>query len=111
MEAAKELQQVYFTPEQPILHKGERGDIMYLIGHGQVEVHDGPRHIAQLSDGQFFGELALIGEETRGADVTAVSHCDLFVLTRQRFQDLMAHHPDLQGNVHRIAAQRQAVAS
>lgn len=107
MEAALELQQSYFTPGQAIIRKGEIGESMYLIGHGQVDVADGARHIASLSDGQCFGEMALLADEPRGADVTAVSHCDVFVLARQRFQHLLASHPDLRANVDKVSSARK----
>ncbi len=107
IEAAKELQQVYFTPGQDIIKKGDNGDVMFLIGHGRVDVHDGVRHIASLADGQVFGEMALLADEKRGADVTAVTHCDAFVLSRERFQHLLAHHADLRANVEKIAQSRK----
>jgi hypothetical protein len=107
IEAAKELQQVYFTPGQDIIKKGDTGDVMFLIGHGRVDVHDGDRHIASLADGQVFGEMALLADEKRGADVTAVTHCDVFVLSRERFQHLLAHHADLRANVEKVAHSRK----
>ena len=107
IEAAKELQQVYFTPGQDIIKKGDNGDVMFLIGHGRVDVHDGELHIASLADGQVFGEMALLADEKRGADVTAVTHCDVFVLTRERFQHLLTHHSDLRANVEKVAQSRK----
>jgi voltage-gated potassium channel len=106
-EAAEELEQVYFTPGQHIIKKGDHGEEMFLIGHGEVEVCDGDRHIARLGDGACFGEMALLADEKRGADVKASSHCDMFRLSRKRFQHLLSRHGDLQANVELIIRQRK----
>jgi hypothetical protein len=112
IEASKEMQQIYFTPHQAIIKKGDVGNEMFLIGHGQVEVLDGERHIAHLSDGQCFGEMALLGDERRGADIRATTHCDVFVLSRDRFQHLLTHHQDLRINVEALMhSRRQPKAS
>lgn len=107
IEAAKELEQTYFTPGQVIIKKGDLGDAMYLIGHGHVEVLDGDDLIANLTDGQCFGEMALVAEERRRADVKAVSHCDAYVLSRERFQYLLAHHAELRANVEKMMLARE----
>jgi hypothetical protein len=108
IETAKEMQQVYFIPNQQIFKKGDQGEMMYMIGHGQVRIHDGDMHIAQLHDGQVFGEMALLASEKRGADVTAISHCDIFTLSRERFLHLMANHKDLEKNVQKIITLRKS---
>jgi len=106
-EVAKNLEQVFFSPDDVIIRKGELGDTMFVIGHGKVKVHVGDNHIAELSHGQCFGEMALIGDSERQADVTATSYCDLFTLSKASFEELMKNHPDLRKNVGKIVDGRE----
>ena len=106
--AAKKLEQVFYSPGDPIVRKGEVGLEMFLIGHGQVTVHDGETFITSLGDGQCFGELALIGEGIRGADITALSYCDVFKLSKERFDELFKNHAELRTNIERIVSDRRA---
>jgi CRP-like cAMP-binding protein len=57
------------------------GDCMYVLVWGEAKVvhHSGGRNIdlATLHDGDFFGELALVDEGPRSADVIALNDCTL----------------------------------
>ena len=106
--AAAGLEQIYFNPDSPIIRKGEQGGEMYLIGHGCVRVHVGDHFIATLEQGAFFGEMALIDNIVRTADVTASSYCYLYRLQKAQFIELVAKHDDLRKNVENIIAARQA---
>ena len=57
-----------------IFHQGEPGVGMYIIHHGKVEiVHEpGKKVLAELGDGEFFGELALLDESPRSASAMAM---------------------------------------
>jgi flavin-dependent dehydrogenase len=69
-----------------IFHQGDRGDCMYVIQGGEVEVirREGDQEfcVAVLSDGDFFGEMALFDEETRPATVRALRESYIFTLER-----------------------------
>src|SRR5262249_26052577 len=56
------------VPDEIIVHKGERGDAMYFISSGAVEVRISPTPV-HLGSGDFFGELALLVADRRNADV------------------------------------------
>src|SRR6266699_932837 len=60
-----------------LFHKGETGDAMYLIESGRVRIHfedqDGKEVIlADLAQGDFFGEMALIDGRKRSADASVM---------------------------------------
>lgn len=101
------LTQVYFSPGQQIISKGEIGEDMYLIGHGSVNVHVADQFITSLGPGACFGEMALIADPKRTTDVTASGYCDVFKLNKKQLDELILKHADLKNNVHRIAAERQ----
>ncbi len=57
-----------------------------------------------LGEGAFFGEMALLGNSMRGANVTTTKVTRLLVLDLVDFRLLMARHPDIAGN-HRRRSQ------
>ncbi len=75
---------------QMILREGERGDQMYLLTKGSVQVlgqaFDGSEVVlARLEAGQYFGEQALLrsGRAKRNASIRALTRCRLLALTRE----------------------------
>lgn len=90
-----------------IIRKGDRGDAMYLIASGSVNV-DSPIGKARLREGDFFGEMALLSGEPRSATVTAARVTDLLVLEVDDFHRLLNRRPDIGAKVQVIAQQRMA---
>ena len=72
-----------------IISKGEVGDAMYAILKGEVKVHEAQHDFGKLSQGECFGEYALIDDETRSASVTALGETKVAKIDREHFQDLM----------------------
>jgi voltage-gated potassium channel len=77
-----------------IIRKGQAGDCMYFIAAGEVEV-DLPGKKVRLGEGAFFGEMALLGNNLRSANITTTRVSRLLVLDLVDFRLLMARHPDL----------------
>jgi voltage-gated potassium channel len=77
-----------------IIRKGAAGDCMYFIAGGEVEV-DLPGKKVRLGEGSFFGEMALLGNHLRSANITTTRVSRLLVLDLVDFRLLMARHPDL----------------
>jgi voltage-gated potassium channel len=82
---------------------------MYFIGHGTVEVlsADGRSIYATLTDGDFFGEIALLFSQPRTASIRALGYCDLYALSKETFDRVLSHYPDFAGHIQDIARQRQ----
>ena len=62
-----------------IIRKGQAGDCMYFIAAGEVEV-DLPGKKVRLGEGAFFGEMALLGNNLRSANITTTRVSRLLVL-------------------------------
>src|SRR5437879_331018 len=62
-----------------IIRKGQAGDCMYFIADGEVEV-DLPGKKVRLGEGAFFGEMALLGNNLRSANITTTRVAKLLVL-------------------------------
>jgi len=69
-----------------IYRQGERGDRMYVVQHGKVEVvhraGDKEFVVAELGDGDFFGEMAMFEEEVRPSTVRAQGEVWVYTLER-----------------------------
>ena len=84
-----------------IIEQGCTAREMYVLisGHANVIKHlDDGRHmrLAQLAEGAFFGEMALLASIPRVADVLATSDCELLVLSRELFTVLIERYPSVQ---------------
>ncbi len=92
-------------PGERIVTAGERGDAMYFISSGSVEVdRDGNRFT--LGAGDFFGELAMLANRRRTANVSAAGFCRLLVLSSRDFRRFVRSDPDLRARIREIAEQR-----
>jgi voltage-gated potassium channel len=89
-----------------IIRKGQAGDCMYFIADGEVEV-DLPGKKVKLGAGAFFGEMALLGNNLRSANITTKRVSKLLVLDLVDFRLLMARHPDLAETID-VEARRRA---
>ena len=77
-----------------VIRQGEPGDYYYIIGRGRCQV---TRHaaggqdvvLAELADGDAFGEEALLTEDPRNATVTMLTDGTLMRLSKQDFEDLL----------------------
>ncbi len=68
-----------------------------------------PNNNVRLGRGDFFGEMALLTGQPRGADVVALTYCQLLVLTKRDFQRFLQKHPRAQAEIDRVAADRSAM--
>jgi CPA1 family monovalent cation:H+ antiporter len=105
---ARLLRPRFTVPNEHIIRKGERGDAVYFIASGAVEVALPVRPV-RLGSGEFFGEMALLSGRPRQADVTALTYCRLLVLRSADFEQFMTANPDARDAISRIAASRQSV--
>ncbi|KAL9654764.1 hypothetical protein ABK040_008558 [Willaertia magna] len=83
-------------PGSKVVKKGEIGREMYFILKGYVEVisEDNPPIVfATLKEGQFFGEISVVLDQTRNATVRAGTYCDLYVLTKESLKQIEEDFP------------------
>lgn len=96
----------FAVPGEMLIHEGDRGDSMYFICSGEVEVHAAGKSI-KLARGDFFGEMALLLAQPRQADVTAFSYCLLLTLEDEDFQALLKGSKDIRSRIDAAASARQ----
>ncbi|MNZ87948.1 putative multidrug export ATP-binding/permease protein [compost metagenome] len=103
-----------FAAGQPVIHEGERGEKFYLIARGQVKISrrdpespDDHIQIAVLEDGDHFGEIALLDNVPRNADVTAISPSIFLTLQRKELDYVLYKHPEINARVRQTLKERR----
>ena len=92
---------------QTIIKKGDPGSEMFLISRGEVEVLSSSGQVqATLSEGDFFGEVALLLSEPRSATVRAKTACDLFVLDKADFSRILRDQQQFAEAIKKVAQER-----
>jgi len=81
-----------------LFRAGDEGDAMYLIEQGRVQItitDDDKKQIvlAELAQGDFFGEMAIIDGKQRSADATVMETARLAVLSREDFLSFIHDNP------------------
>ncbi|CAM9287406.1 unnamed protein product [Chrysoparadoxa australica] len=109
-----------YSPGSVIVRQNEMGDKFYMITKGAAEVTettvlaDGShtvRFLANLYEGHVFGELALIYNEPRNADVTAISQVTCAYLTKEDFYEYLVDktfYELMEERANKIALYREA---
>jgi len=93
------------VPDEVVIRKGERGNAMFLISSGAVEVVL-PNQRVRLGSGDFFGEMALLSGRRRQADVIALGYCRVLVLSAADFRRFLRDYPRASAEIDRIAEER-----
>ena len=101
-----------FGPGEVVFRQGDRGDRLYVVKSGVLEVLSTPTDatetvpIAYLGTGEVLGELALLTGSTRSATVRSPEHAELFAVDRTVFIDLMDSLPAFSRNLCVVLARR-----
>lgn len=95
---------------EAILVKGERGDGMYFLVDGEVEVMLEPEPV-RLYPGDYFGEIALLFDRPRSATVVARRFSQLLKLRVDNFRRLMEQDKELAESIRQVATRRLAAGA
>ncbi|ARP84890.1 cation:proton antiporter [Bordetella genomosp. 9] len=92
-------------PDQHVL-KDRAGAEMFFVASGAVAVHLPDNTTAELGSGEFFGELALLGEEVTMPAVTSLGYSKLLMMSARDFHALLAYDAELRERIEKVARQR-----
>jgi Na+:H+ antiporter len=101
----KLLRPRFTVPNEHIIRRGDRGDAVFFIASGAVEVRLLTRRI-RLGSGEFFGEMALLSGRLRQADVVALTYCRLLVLRKADFERFLSANPEARAVINQVAEAR-----
>ena len=90
----------HFEPNETIFRQGDRGDRLYIVVDGEVEIvkeqpGKGAQELARLGSGECFGEMALVSDDPRMATARSVTSVNLLTVDRNGFHALFVHLPPL----------------
>ncbi len=102
----------HFEPRQIIFRQGDRGDRLYVVVDGEIEIVKedagrGEQVLGRLGPGTCFGEMALVNDSPRMATARTVTSANVLTLDRQAFQALFAHYSPLRHMFQQLIDQRQ----
>jgi CRP-like cAMP-binding protein len=92
---ASQGKELSYNSGDTIVEEGSMGVGFYLILDGKAEVRKGARVLASLGKGQFFGEMSLIDEQPRSANVIAVSPTKCWALSSWAFASMVKANPEI----------------
>jgi small-conductance mechanosensitive channel/CRP-like cAMP-binding protein len=105
-----------FAPGETVIRAGDPGSSMFVVHNGRVAVqlneNGRPRTVATLSEGAFFGEMALFTGEPRTANIVALEETEVLEIGHQAMKLVFDANPDLVESLsHVITERRQALTA
>ncbi|MBI2648051.1 MAG: cyclic nucleotide-binding domain-containing protein [Thaumarchaeota archaeon] len=95
-----------FQAGQTMVSEGESGVGFFLIIEGRAEVRRGGNLLSRLEQGQFFGEMTLLDEQPRSADVVAVEPTRCLIFTVWDFHGMIRTYPKMAREIMKEMARR-----
>jgi hypothetical protein len=104
-----ELKLEVLMPGDVAVRAGDRARAMYFVSRGALEVvsADTGERLRTLTEGDFFGEIALVYDEVRTASVRAIDFCHVYRLDRDLFERVLQDWPDVAAEIRARADQRR----
>lgn len=78
-----------------LVKQGDIGQEAMIIESGTASVHRDRREIDQMGPGDFFGEMSLVDNMPRNADVVATSDMDVLVMDSREFSSVLDQYPEV----------------
>ena len=102
-----------FGPGETVVREGERGDCLYQVVEGSLEVSkqgtdsDGQLPVARLERDAVFGEMTLFTDAPRQATVRSMGETMLLEVERRDLVPLLDANPELLEDLSQLIAERQ----
>jgi CRP/FNR family cyclic AMP-dependent transcriptional regulator len=101
---------VTYHAGQVLFRKGDIGDAAYVIIKGDAQVtvmtDTGEIPVAQLKDGDFLGEIAILCDTPRTATITASTELKTLRIRKEPFFELLKQFPEMAIEMTRLLAER-----
>lgn len=112
---SRAIKQEHYEPGEDVFHQGDLGDRIYIMLSGKADVvmaDDAGKEkiLATLGPGEYFGEMAILGQTTRRATVRCVEALDVLCLRKQEFGALASTLPDFKASFQKKMQERLGTA-
>ena len=110
---ASELHRRKLDPKEVLFRQHDRGDSLFIVIEGLLDVlidikgTGAEDAMAQLSPGEFFGEMSLLTGAPRTATISSRTPSVLYEITRESILELIEDRPDISQSFSRAVAERQ----
>ncbi len=104
---ARNFEERFYNSGEVIVKQGEMGHEMFVVHHGEVEIWRDSQKLNNLKEGSIFGEMALLEETTRNAQVTAKKYSHLLILTAESFNRISEQYPEFRNRLNSIHRMRK----
>ncbi|MCB2179516.1 cyclic nucleotide-binding domain-containing protein [bacterium] len=113
---SQKLKIVSLEAGQVLFRKGEVGDSVFFVQTGKVKItsEDGDGNeviLNQVGSGAVIGEMALLDQEPRSANVVAINKASLMELNNEDFHATLAKNPELAQEITRSLVRRLRFAT
>lgn len=100
-----------FPAGETIIYRGDPGQSMYILVEGSVAVtltnDEGVEYtVAELGQGEIFGEMALLTGEPRSANVKCLTHIVAVEISQDLLQKMIEVSPELNRTLFKLLAKR-----
>ena len=99
------------APGETVIRAGDPGSSMFVVHNGRVRVqvseNGRARTVATLSEGAFFGEMALFTGEPRTANIVAIEETEVLEIGHAAMKQVFDTNPDLVESLSHIIAERR----
>jgi small-conductance mechanosensitive channel/CRP-like cAMP-binding protein len=111
LHVADGMHHTIFGRGETVMRVGEPGESLYVLRAGEVSVRlvaDGlEKEVAQLKDGDFFGEMSFMTGEPRSATIVAVKDAECYVIDSTAMTKILHDNATLAGEIGRLLSQRE----
>lgn len=104
------IQNQHFEPGDVVFQQGDLGDSVYVIEEGEcvLQEKDGAHNLlAALKAGDYFGEMALLSDQSRNATIQARTAMNVLIIPKGDF-DKLRHSVPAFGEIFRALAKKHA---
>lgn len=112
-EIIKHIVLMYYPMNYQIFKEDDIGDALYVIHKGKIRIYHEPKegslipeNVAELNDGEFFGEMSLMSDVPHTSSAMTLDESEVFVLSKDNFNELIKSNPALAEKVSSIVVQR-----
>ena len=108
---ARSVREESVEPGKTVIEQGQAGESFYVIVTGEVEVKENGHLLRTLSDGDSFGEIALLRDVPRTTTVQARTPVSLYALDRRHFVPIVSGYSESAAEAEVVVETRLAASA
>ena len=108
---ASVTEEAAFDEMEMVFREGETGDTLFLVLEGEVAVikdcnADREIELDTIGPGDYFGDMALFGDDRRSATIRVKKDARFLTLNKQELQEIVREYPQIALHVCRVLSMR-----